>query len=197
MSVHTKKRLNRSPGAVQSQEETVMGTISVTCKRTVKCPSPKGAPTQPVSTSGWPLLVAKCTCSSRLPPSPSHSWALPALLQLMGLCSLYSSPAGCESSVIESSTHRQSWRGRSTRNCYSPVRGWPSRDASWRGTAWSGSGWSASACAWSSCGGASKNYTMSRSRGPMTTGGKPHRASLPPLRCPVAFRTVPCPPEPC
>ena len=30
----------------------------------------------------------------------------------------------------------------------------------------------------------------------MTTGGKPHRASLLPLRCPVAFRTVPCPPEP-
>lgn len=50
-----------------------MGTISVTCKRTVKCPSPKEAPPQPASTSGWPLLVAKCTCRSRLPPSPSDS----------------------------------------------------------------------------------------------------------------------------
>ena len=179
-------------------------------------PRLKRGPAQPASTSGWPLLVTKCTFRARLPPPATRVLiplqGLPALLQAheplqpvlfacrvreLGDREQYSSPAGCESSVIESSTHRQSWSGRSTRSSYSPVRGWPSRDASWRGSAWSGSGWSASACAWSSCGGASKTYTMSRSGGPMTTGGKPHRTSLPPLWCPVEFRTVPCSPEPC
>ena len=49
-------------------------------------PRLKRGPAQPASTSGWPLLVTKCTFRARLPPPPANRvliplQGLPALLQ--------------------------------------------------------------------------------------------------------------------